>query len=102
MQEELLPLFPLQVVLFPRTSLPLHIFEERYKQMMGEVRRGNSEFGVVQAGEKGIVQNGCTATIEKVLKENPHGREDLLTVCRRRFEISLLIDEKTSFLGALD
>ena len=32
-----MPLFPLQVVLFPRTSLPLHIFEERYKQMIGEV-----------------------------------------------------------------
>ena len=40
MQEELLPLFPLQVVLFPRTALPLHIFEERYKQMIADVLRG--------------------------------------------------------------
>jgi len=66
MQDELLPLFPLQVVLFPRTSLPLHIFEERYKQMIGEVMRGKSEFGVVLAGEKGIVNTGCTASIEKL------------------------------------
>ena len=102
MQEELLPLFPLQVVLFPRTSLPLHIFEERYKQMMGEVLRGKSEFGVVQAGEKGIVNTGCTATIEKVLKEYPDGRMDLLTVGRRRFEIIMLNDEKPYLRGAVE
>ena len=68
-----MPLFPLQVVLFPRTALPLHIFEERYKPMIGDVLRGNSEFGVVQAGEKGIVNTGCTATIEKSAK-NLSGR----------------------------
>lgn len=102
MQEELLPLFPLQVVLFPRTALPLHIFEERYKQMIGEVLRGKSEFGVVQAGEKGIVNTGCTATIEKVLKEYPDGRMDLLAVGRRRFEIILLNDEKPYLRGAVE
>jgi Lon protease-like protein len=102
MQEELLPLFPLQVVLFPRTELPLHIFEERYKQMVSEVLKGKAEFGVVQAGEKGIVNTGCTATIEKVLKEYPDGRMDLLTVGRRRFEIILLNDEKPYLRGAVE
>jgi Lon protease-like protein len=102
MQEELLPLFPLQVVLFPRTALPLHIFEERYKQMIAEALRGRSEFGVVQAGEKGIVNTGCTATIEKVLKKYPDGRMDLLTVGRRRFEIILLNDEKPFLRGAVE
>jgi Lon protease-like protein len=102
MQDELLPLFPLQVVLFPRTSLPLHIFEERYKQMIGEVMRGKSEFGVVLAGEKGIVNTGCTASIEKVIKKYPDGRMDLLTVGRRRFEIILLNDEKPYLRGAVE
>lgn len=102
MQQELLPLFPLQVVLFPRTPLPLHIFEERYKQMIGEVLRGKSEFGVVLAGEKGIVNTGCTASIEKVLKNYPDGRMDLLTVGRRRFEIILLNDEKPYLRGAVE
>ena len=102
MQEELLPLFPLQVVLFPRTPLPLHIFEERYKQMMGEVLRNKLEFGVVLAGEKGIVNTGCTATIEKVLKEYPDGRMDLLTLGRRRFEIIMLNDEKAYLRGAVE
>lgn len=102
MQEELLPLFPLQVVLFPRTALPLHIFEERYKQMVADVLKGKSEFGVVLAGEKGIVNTGCTASIEKVLKKYPDGRLDLLTVGRRRFEIILLNDEKPYLRGAVE
>src|ERR1700722_5331060 len=102
MQDELLPLFPLQVVLFPRTSLPLHIFEERYKQMVDEVVRGKAEFGVVLAGEKGIVNTGCTASIEKIIKKYPDGRMDLLTVGRRRFEIILLNDEKPYLRGAVE
>jgi Lon protease-like protein len=102
MQDELLPLFPLQVVLFPRTSLPLHIFEERYKQMVGEVMRGKAEFGVVLAGEKGIVNTGCTASIERVIKKYPDGRMDLLTMGRRRFEIILLNDEKPYLRGAVE
>jgi Lon protease-like protein len=102
MQEELLPLFPLQVVLFPRTPLPLHVFEERYKQMIADVSRAHSEFGVVLAGEKGIVNTGCTATVEKVLKKYPDGRMDLISVGRRRFEIILLNDEKPYLRGAVE
>jgi Lon protease-like protein len=102
MQEELLPLFPLQVVLFPRTPLPLHIFEERYKQMVADVLRGHTEFGVVLAGEKGIVNTGCTATIDKVLKKYPDGRMDIITIGRRRFEIILLNDEKPYLRGAVE
>src|ERR1700733_11923287 len=102
MQEELLPLFPLQVVLFPRTALPLHIFEERYKQMIADVQRAHTEFGVVLAGEKGIVNTGCTATVEKVLKKYPDGRMDLISIGRRRFEIILLNDEKPYLRGAVE
>lgn len=102
MQEELLPLFPLQVVLFPKTALPLHIFEERYKQMIADVQKAHSEFGIVLAGEKGIVNTGCTATVEKVLKKYPDGRMDLVTIGRRRFEIILLNDEKPYLRGAVE
>jgi ATP-dependent Lon protease len=94
MQANLLPLFPLQLVLFPHTPLPLHIFEERYKEMMGEIRKTNSEFGVVQAGEKGIVNTGCSATIERVIQDYDDGRMDLLAIGRRRFEIMSLNDDK--------
>src|ERR1700682_1696085 len=101
MQQELLPLFPLEVVLFPRTPLPLHIFEERYKEMVGEVLEAKSEFGVVLAGEKGIVSTGCTASVEEVMKSYSDGRMDILTVGRRRFEIILLNDEKSYLRGAV-
>ncbi len=83
MQQELLPLFPLQVVLLPQAHIPLHIFEDRYKEMFGEILRNRGEFGVVRAGEKGIVNTGCTATVEKVLKRYTDGRLDLLTIGRR-------------------
>ena len=82
--------------------MPLHIFEDRYKEMMQEVLRGSREFGVVQAGEKGIVDTGCTAVIERVLKEYPDGRMDLLTVGRRRFEILRLNDERPFLRSAVD
>lgn len=100
--QEWLPLFPLQVVLLPEAELPLHIFEERYKEMIQEVIRGHLEFGVVLANEKGIVNTGCTATVSKVLREYPDGRLDILTVGRRRFEILRLNDERSFLRGAVE
>ncbi len=99
MKRLLLPLFPLQVVLLPGTPLPLHVFEERYKEMIAEVLDAKSEFGVVLAGDKGICNMGCTASIEKVLEKYPDGRMDVLTIGRRRFEILALDDEKPYLRG---
>ena len=102
MQQGLLPLFPLQVVLLPGAELPLHIFEDRYKQMIGEVIRDRLEFGVVLANEKGIVNTGCTATVDRVLRQYPDGRMDIVTRGRRRFEIMLLNDERAFLRGAVE
>ncbi|HLH43387.1 MAG TPA: LON peptidase substrate-binding domain-containing protein [Bryobacteraceae bacterium] len=102
MQQGLLPLFPLQVVLLPGGELPLHIFEDRYKEMIGEVLRERREFGVVLASEKGIVNTGCTATVDKVLRRYPDGRMDILARGRRRFEILLLNDERSFLRGSVD
>lgn len=102
MHEGLLPLFPLQVVLLPGGDLPLHIFEDRYKEMIGEVLRDRVEFGVVLASEKGVVNTGCTATVDKVLRRYPDGRLDILTRGRRRFEILLLNDERVYLRGAVE
>ena len=102
MQDGLLPLFPLQVVLLPGSQLPLHIFEDRYKEMIGEVLRDKLEFGVVLASEKGIVNTGCSATVDRVLKEYPDGRLDILTLGRRRFEVLLLNDERSFLRGAVE
>lgn len=99
MQPGLLPLFPLPLVLFPRTPVPLHIFEDRYKELIGDVLPDRSEFGIVLAKENGILHTGCTAIVEKVLDRYPDGRLDILAAGRRRFEILSLDDEK-SYLRA--
>lgn len=97
MQQGLLPLFPLEVVLMPGSHLPLHIFEERYKEMIGEAIREKTEFGIVFANANGIAETGCTASVEGVLHEYPDGRLDIVTLGRRRFQI-LLVNEERSFL----
>jgi hypothetical protein len=94
MQEELLPVFPLAVVLLPEADLPLHIFEERYKEMIGEAIAGNTEFGVVLAANGGIARAGCTAAVERVLQEYHDGRLDILSAGRRRFMIDSIDNEK--------
>ena len=78
MQQGLLPLFPLEVVLMPGGHLPLHIFEERYKEMIGEALRDKTEFGIVLVNGGGLAETGCTATIEGVLREYPDGRLDIV------------------------
>lgn len=102
MQPSLLPLFPLRVVVFPRTPLPLHIFEDRYKEMVGEALRENTEFGIVLAKEDGILNAGCTVAVEKVLKKYPDGRMDILTRGIRRFEILGLNEEKSYLRGEVE
>lgn len=87
MPEELLPLFPLETVLLPHCELRLHIFEERYKEMIGECLERGEEFGVVQARGGGLMRIGCTASIEEVLRKYEDGRMDIVTVGRRRFAL---------------
>jgi Lon protease-like protein len=95
----LIPLFPLDVVLFPGTPLPLHIFEPRYKEMIGECLAQHRYFGVVRAVEQGLAEVGCTAEIVTVVKEYPDGRLDLVTEGRKRFEL-LGVNQERSFLQA--
>jgi ATP-dependent Lon protease len=99
MQGGLLPLFPLNIVVFPRTKIPLHIFEDRYKEMVGEAIRDQSEFGIVLAKEEGVLQAGCTVRVENVLKNYPDGRMDIVTAGVRRFEIVSLNQEKNYLRG---
>jgi Lon protease-like protein len=100
MEELLVPLFPLQVVLFPRTNLALHIFEERYKEMIGECLEKQTEFGVVLAQENSMENIGCTARITEVVKKYDDGRLDILVKGGRRFEIMFLDRSKSYLRGA--
>jgi Lon protease-like protein len=108
MEENLLPLFPLEMVLLPEELLPLHIFEDRYKTMMGECLqakaavKGQQEFGVVLLKGQAVSSVGCTARIVNVTRQYEDGRMDILTVGKRRFEILLTNEERPYLRGAVD
>lgn len=80
-------------------ALPLHIFEDRYKEMMAEVIPGGKEFGIVMAKNDGIVNIGCTAVVQNVFRRYDDGRLDLVAGGRRRFVIGAL-DQSLSYLQA--
>ena len=108
MDEILLPLFPLELVLLPEEPLPLHIFEERYREMIGECLQaktsglGRQDFGVVLAKGQEISNVGCTAQIVNVTRKYDDGRLDILTVGKRRFEILLTNEEKSYLRASVD
>jgi uncharacterized protein len=105
-----LPLFPLNTVLFPGMPLPLHIFEERYKEMIADCIRENRPFGVVLvseglAAEEGSAAQpyavGCTAEIAQV-QPLDEGRMLIMTVGRERFRIVRLEYGKPYLVGMVE
>lgn len=95
----LIPLFPLDLVLFPGMILPLHIFEPRYREMIGEALANSSSFGIVRAVEDGIAQIGCSAEVVKVIKRYEDGKLDIVTRGLDRFRV-LEVNRDRSFLQA--
>src|SRR5438093_9680340 len=99
-----LPLFPLSVVLFPGTPLPLHIFEPRYKRMLADCLEGDRRFGITPAPampdvpEPGTV--GCVAEV-RVNQELPDGRSNIVVVGGSRFVLSRVLDEPHPYLVAM-
>jgi Lon protease-like protein len=93
----LLPLFPLDLVLFPGAPLPLHIFEPRYQELVNECLVDKTPFGMVRSRESALAEVGCTAVILSVSKKYEDGRLDIATEGRRRFSIQHL-DQERSFL----
>ena len=103
----MLPLFPLGAVLYPGMLLPLHIFEDRYRQLVRDLLDGPEprQFGVIairKGRETGIerVQSlyevGCTATLRRA-EQHPDGRYDIVTVGTQRFRL-LALDETLPYL----
>ena len=95
----LLPLFPLEIVVFPGAPLPLHIFEPRYKEMIGECLSQNRAFGMVRAKENAVSAIGCSASILEVVKKYEDGRLDIAAEGIQRFEI-IQVNQERSFLQA--
>ena len=84
--DRLLGLFPLGIVLLPGEVVPLHIFEERYKKLIGERLEGG-EFGIVLAEEDTVRECGTTARVAQLIEELEDGRMNVLVQGERRFRI---------------
>ncbi len=102
MRPDRIPLFPLNVVLFPGEELPLHIFEPRYRRMVRECLDGRSPFGLLLAMDDGVTHVGCTAEILEVVKRYPDGRMDIITVGRDPFRVVELFTEDPLLEGQVD
>lgn len=103
-----LPLFPLNLVLFPNAELPLHIFEPRYRQMIGECIEERRPFGVVLIREGGEVGGGAepykmgtTARIRDVERVED-GRMNIVAVGEDRFRILDTSSERPYLTGSVD
>jgi Lon protease-like protein len=97
-----IPLFPLNVVLLPGAPLPLHIFEERYKQMVNECLEEESEFGMVLADESGTRRVGCTARIVELVERYEDGRMLILVEGSRRFKLNNILTGRPYYMGEIE
>ena len=89
---EILPLFPLNVVLFPQSQLPLHIFEERYKILISECITHDAVFGINFVHEQQMRSIGCTAAVKEVTKRYSDNRMDIVVEGRRRYTLHNLVE----------
>ena len=90
-------LFPLELVLLPTEQVPLHIFEPRYRELVGECLELGEEFGIVLAKESGDLHHvGTRASIAEVLQVLDDGRMHIVVRGGDRFRL-LEVDHERSF-----
>ena len=94
-----LGLFPLGVVLLPTEQLPLHIFEERYQELIGECLEQDGEFGLVYADDDGLRDVGTRARVVEVLTRFEDGRLNILVEGGERFRLAELTDGRSFNTG---
>jgi hypothetical protein len=82
-----LPIFELPLVLLPGEQVPLHIFEERYKRMVGHCLDSSNPFGLIFRDDEGTRSVGCSAAIEEVLERFSDGRLNILIRGREPFRV---------------
>jgi Lon protease-like protein len=96
------PLFPLRIVVLPGELVPLHIFEDRYKTMIGECLDDEREFGIVWVSDEGVRDVGCTVAITELLERTDDGRMNILTRGSAPFRLLRRIEEMPYPAGAIE
>jgi ATP-dependent Lon protease len=97
-----LGLFPLGIVLLPTEQIPLHIFEERYQELIGECLDEEREFGLVFADEDGMRKIGTYAAVTEVLERFDDGRLNIVAEGRERFRLLELTEGRSFQTGIVE
>jgi Lon protease-like protein len=101
-REERFPLFPLPLVALPGEEIRLHIFEERYRTMIGECLEQRREFGIIWLAEDELKPIGCACAVDRVLEEMEDGRFNIIARATRPF-VLLERDDALSYpAGAVE
>ena len=97
-----LGLFPLGIVLLPTEQIPLHIFEERYRELIGECLEEEREFGLLLADDAGLRDVGTRAAVTEVLQRFEDGRLNIVVEGHDRFRLLELTDGRSFQTGEVE
>jgi Lon protease-like protein len=97
-----LGLFPLGIVLLPSEQIPLHIFEDRYQELIGECLDEEREFGLIYADDDGLREIGTLAAVTEVLDRFDDGRLNIVVEGGERFRLLELTDGRTFQTGLVE
>ena len=95
-------LFPLQLVLLPTEQVPLHIFEPRYQELIGESLEQGVPFGIVYADDDGLRQVGTLATVSEVTERFEDGRLNIVVEGGERFRLLELTSGRSFVTGRVE
>ncbi|MBS1729153.1 MAG: LON peptidase substrate-binding domain-containing protein [Bacteroidetes bacterium] len=88
-----IPIFPLNLVVFPGERINLHIFEERYKQLINDIDQSKKKFGIPCILDNKIAQTGCLISLEQIVKKYPDGKLDITVLGQQVFSIIEILSE---------
>ena len=95
-------LFPLGLVLLPTEQVPLHIFEPRYRELIGECLDEEQPFGLVYADDDGVRRVGTLATVVEVTERFEDGRLNIVVEGGERFRLVDLTDGRSFHTGTIE
>lgn len=92
--ERQIPIFPLNIFLLPGDYTQLHIFEDRYKQLIGDTVKNGQNFGIAFTSRLNTKNYGCEVELVEVLKTHPDGEMDIVIRARSVFQLKQFFFQK--------
>lgn len=104
---QMVPIFPLDLVVVPGEPVPLHIFEPRYQQLIADCAphdgaRQYRPFGISYARKNQLHNVGCTVLVDEILHKYPSGEMDIMTYGHRRYRLLETHEDKPYLLGEVE